>query len=486
MQQSILRSTTVVCIVLALGACGRYLTEQPSNIAPEVLQAETPESQIAAVAVLPLDVLRTALEGAVPSEYSRAENGPDLCKDLGLLGKHCVGTRYQLAIARSNFSVKGSDGAVAATVDVKASGNGGFRGDGCKLLDCDAKNFEAQMRLTVHARPIIGADWCPQIEVSLAHEWIKPPRVEIVGGVWIDIGGIVQGSLDRERDEIVKAAQGAIPCGAVRDQIAQHYRTFAMPVALPVEGRTFVNFEPTGAAFSGFEVSPTELRFAASVRGRLDVGSEPIAVRALPLPQLEPLVVTDARLKAIVPVRAAYTQIRSQLQTALAGRRFEHLSDLGTTVVTVHEVDVYPNDQRLVVGVKVAADIPGNWFDTRGWAYVAATPVLTGQQLTLSDVGFAPALDHELWNEVAALLQGDIQLALQNAGRIDLTPHLNDAKDALSKALAGAEASHGVRLELRDTALDLRDLRLEQSAVAIDGAFAAFAVMTVTGTAPTP
>ena len=137
------------------------LSQPPEPFASEVKLPE-PESVIALRVDVPFALIRNAANHAIPAEYRFEGTGPDAAD-----GWIKVGTRYEGTVRRAGeVSVTGTGNTMTVALPIAITGNGGFRGDGARLVGLDKKNFRAGLILKVRVSVVINPDWTPAITVT--------------------------------------------------------------------------------------------------------------------------------------------------------------------------------------------------------------------------------------------------------------------------------------------------------------------------------
>jgi hypothetical protein len=443
------------------------LTQPPARGARDVTFPAV-RSTIGAVAVVSLAKLGQEINTRVPTSFSSSGTGEDVCKQI-LNQNVCVGTQYDATLTRGQIAVSAVDSRVLRlTIPLGATGQGGLRGDLANLLDLDAKNFDAEA--TAAADLSLGLDdqGCPAVTVSVA--LLGPPRVrvEIVGGVWLDLAQTVIGAIDGAAADIQRAITVAVPCDLVKQQLAALYTTRHFLLALSDVPPAYINFTPAGLSFSGLILHDEQIRVAAAIDGTLEVESTPIDVHAVPLPPIAPIEATPPLMKLAVPLRVPYTDLGATAMRALADQRLAFASPAGEVRVRVFDVEFFPSGASLAVRVAFAADLPDQWLDVHGEAHLIATPrIKNGQMISLTDVMFTRVLDNDAWNALTVAFEPALRDAIADSARFDIAPSVAEASQRLEVALK--QPISGMAIGLEDLRLGVGRLALADDAVSVEG-----------------
>lgn len=452
----------VVTAAALLGGCGRSdISERPPLVGDAVgTPMETQLSTIGALVSIPLEQATQTVNAVLPRNYEQPwTHGENLCVDLGVLGKHCIGTQYKYRVTRGDIAIEAVDSnVVKLRVDISIDGQGGFRGELPRLIDADAKNFDGRARFEILLRPGIGSDWCPTIEAHPSYHWISNPRVEIVSRVNVDVSGQVSGALNGKMPQIAQAVQGAINCAQFKSQLATVFGTKTFPVTIKPGSQLHLNVEPLDFAASALHVSTQTLRLAAQLTAKVELSGNPITAAPLPLPALKPIgVMNPPRIAVAVPVRTPFVLVQAEAQKLIGGKTFEGETPAGMVKATVSNVHFYPTTGgKVAAGIDFDAELPGKILDTKGSVFVVGTPITEGRTvIRMKDPTFTRILDNELWNVISTLFDSKIRAELDKSLRHDFVDDLEKAKQALIAKLADPAAIPNVKATATDVDIGL-------------------------------
>ncbi len=465
-------AVSIVAMSALSGCWPSELTEKPPRLAsPPAFP--TAESLIGAQGAVSYSTVSDLINQKIPKTFSANGNGDDICADLGLLGKHCAGTSYNFSATAGNLTVTPVNGTtIRVAIPVGFSGQGGFRGDGCRYLSCNAKNFNGGMLIHVDLVPSIDASWCPTLSPTISYSWTTNPRVEIAGGIWVDVSGHVSGVVNGKLGEITASVRGAIDCNLVKAEVQKIYGSRSFPFEVPGGAKGHVNLTPTGIGFSGFQFDPSELRLAAMMKANVEVAGTPIAPASLPLPPLQAIPAQPPSMKIAVPIRAPHSTIQKAISDAIAGKTFSGDSPLGPARVTVKRVEIYPSAGRMVIGLSVEADLPKRWLDVSGDVYLLGKPVVdSSTRIRLDEIGFARKIDNDIWNAATGIFEKQIVAEIRKAAVYDFSSDVEKAKAALMAELGKPSTTPGIQVKLEDVSIALGRLAVADQELAAEGVF---------------
>lgn len=414
---------------------------------------------------VPLELLRAAVRQTLPQEYAFGGHGSDACVDLGLLGKHCAGTRYEGVVRRNgDFTVSGTGNTITVAVPIKIEGNGGLRGDGAKLVKLDAKNFRAALVLKATVTLDLNADWTPAVTVVPDLTWTERPEVEIVHKVWVDVRGHVEGKMRDKLDEMAQKLRETIPADIVRREVAKAWHVHTLPI--PGTGTTpaFAHVTPTVIGFTGITIQDDQIRAGIMLKARTELSTNATPAGALvPMPQLSRVQPAAGKLAVAVPVRANYDVLRTALKQDVGGKTFSTTIAGKQTSVIVKDVNVYPAGDKLVFGIDFIANAPGRLFDTWGQVYLTAKPVTDkgGTLIRMTDVAFARRLDNTLWSAASVIFEDQIKGLITTKAQVDLSSTINKAVADLKEKIADPSKTGGVRITIREASAGIEQIATE-------------------------
>ena len=387
-------------------------------------------------------------------------NVPDLTAPSIGMARQCAGYSWNADVAMDGpvrISRSGAD--VRVEQGIHVSGKAGLRGDLAKILSLSGKNFDVRAAAALDTGVGLDTRWCPIVRAVPVGHWVNSASAEVVGKncVGFDFGplghpqacagpvnlglsNVLNDEFDKHRGDIQKAAQEALPCDAVRNAIAAQWRPLSIAVERPGRPSLFLNIEPKNAGASDLIAGDEALRLVAQVTATTTLTTAAVPSTNTPLPPLEKAAAQEGSLDVNLQAVAPYTFLSGELAAALKGKKFDASVGSGTVEVGIVDVDVYPSNGSLVIGMKVNAKTPGRWFDTVGWVYVLGKPTSSkgGKAVSVEDLHFATVLDNEFWTSVEALFQTQILAALRAHATFDLSSQIDAAAVQITAGIAKA------------------------------------------------
>jgi len=441
---------------------------QPPLHASSQLPANVPTSVLALNVNLPFDRLVAKAEAAAPRSYSGSGDGTPMCVTKGV--KVCSGTHYDFSATRGRISVAaGPANSLRITVPLQVSGHAGFRGDAARALHAQDKSFAASTSAFVDVALGMQQDWCPQVKVNADFSNLDA-RVEIAPRTVFDASSYIRQTVQQGLRKLGEQAASVIQCVDIRSALQDAWATRSFPLALLGDPKPlYVNLEPVSLGFSGVKLSSSSASFLISLAARVSVSDAAVAVATRPLPGWTAAPVTPGGVQLTVPLRISYAWLDAHLQSILARKPLSFATPRGPATIALDKFNVYPAGDRLAVGVHLDATFPDSFFDSGGWLYLTARPVLVpeGKSVHLADIGYSKLTDSELARMVTSLLDKEIRGNLASGGQFDLTDNIAKATDLVKTGLANGKTG----LDFKDASIKLGRLVLGEDALLVEGVF---------------
>jgi hypothetical protein len=482
------------------------VSAKPAQTSVAAAPLPTTISDIGASASVTLSALSSALSAAVPNTFE-ANGRQKVCADLnevvqqqiqktigGDVGRWlaraarivtqtvsvnqlrdvCQDVDYTVSVNRTApVTVSPAINAVHVATDVTITGQAGFSGDVAKALKLDRKHFRGGVEVFADLAFDVDEHWCPKITGAANFRWTDKAQLEIVHNVWLGIDGQVGDKIKDRLNAAVAELQSKLRCDDVTNAVSKAWHLYSIPLTVPALGTSqlFLNFTPESAGFSGVSYEKDDLRFALAI-GAL---TELTTVQATPptqapaLPPLKRIPVSSDAIAITVPIRLDYGTLSDATKSYLKGRTFAADLPTGHVTLTVDDVQVYPSNGQLALGVHFSAKTNHQFFDTKGVVYLLSTPQLdpTNQVVRFTDISFTSITDNALWSSVATIFQSTIKSELEQKAVIDLKPKIADLRAQIQSQLGAAAAKQGIGLSLQPNFIGLQSVQLDDHAVTV-------------------
>jgi hypothetical protein len=311
-------------------------------------------------------------------------------------------------------------------------------------------------------------------EVAVSYRWTRSPRLEVVGGIWVDVEARVRTRVEEALRDLPAQLAALLPCTTVREHALALWDPRTIRVRLPAAPPLYVGLHPQAVGLGDIVARDDALQVALRLRARTTVSSAP--PRPAPpgfLPPLEALPAGEGngQLRLSLPIRAGYDMIRDWLMREFGRRDIPVETPLGTVRLRVKEIFLYPSDPAIALAVTFSADLPGVWPDTIGRVVFSGRPVLSqgGTRVELEDLRFARDFDSAVWSLATLLLEQPLRERITALAVYDLREVMDGALAELRRRLSDPAFTGGLRVGLVRPSLRLERVVLENDAMTVLG-----------------
>lgn len=462
----------LICITMlgmVLFACrNSALFQAPPRGGSAAPEPEVAESVFTLVATVPYKTLVEAAEAKIPKSMSLGGSGQVACLNVPEL-KHgrvrmdnqCAHYSWHADVRKDGPIKIGRSGAdLRAEQNIHITGKAGVKGDLAGLLSLNGKNIDVRLAPAVKSSLALDKQWCPLVKVEPIGRWVSSATVEIVGKnciginlgpfprqeicagpVKLKLADVLNGEFDKRRGDLQQAAQDILTCATVRDAMTKQWHPFSIKVDRPGQPPLFLNIDPKSAGTSGLIVEDQGVKIAVQVGAKTVLSTTEIAPTPAPLPPLEKINASRGSLDVNLKVTAPYDVLKNELARSLKGKLIKKDVAGSKVEVRIEDVDVYPSDGAVVIGLKIDADAPGRWFNTKGWVYLLGKPrpAPGGKGILVDDIGFATVVDSDFWKVAQSIFQAEIDEALKRQAKLDLSKDIDKASSEITAAIAKAD-----------------------------------------------
>lgn len=469
-------------------------SEAPARKAT-IVAFEPRRSTIQPNLMLPYEALKDAANKAVDKFAQPASGRANIdCKRIEFLGRTlfsgCIDADWSLNASR-NGSIevaKAGDG-IAVSIPVQFSGRAGLNGDIADALSLDGKNFSGSFVAGISGKVVLDERFCPKIiSPSASFSWISPASFQLIGrscagvgrglevcvGPWdLPIGSLFTPTIRSKIDEQIADINSKIPCDPVRTQLAKVWHKQSFPIAAAKLPPLFVNVTPRALSSPGIIAEGNGIRLVARLDADVGVSTQKgESGSAGEIPPNQPIADPAGKLSIALPMAADYPTlnklINEQLKVQLAKTPIVTDTPAGKVKVDVSGIEIYPSGDRLAIGAKFKADVPGRIFNANGtvWLTTIPVPAADGRSLTFSEIKLTRVIDNELWSLLTAALNTQLVKALNENSKLDFGKDIDNAVASAKTILADPKQTSGVVVNVKKVDAKLgRVVSAEQSLV---------------------
>jgi len=474
--KSISLTVTFVSLSLLLSACSDKKTSEyqnlsekpPLSIVPH--SSEVSESVIQTRLRLHLDNLQQKLEQDIPATLYDSP-GEVKQKCVRIFGKkHCeefqvggwakrTGPVQLHALNNGYLRVQ-----IPLQYKLNATADGRLIRGLLREVDFKTASFTAVADL----RPVMDTNW----RLNLLHQtqivWQKPPQVSVLG-IRFDIQNQIEKPLKKALNKALAKQQKKLASDdRIYQQMEKFWTRLQTPRSLSDKFPLWIRANPSELALSELRIVGDAIELDLSLRAKLRTASDEasLSAAATPLPPLSHTAISASQIRINLPLALDYQVMAERLQQGLKNKPI-NISERNTSI-QVNEVEIYPNNDRLVLATKVTLNGFNNWFNSDGEIYISGRPVVDNQTKTvrLAEAAFSRQLDSPFWSVATQLMKNQLLESLQKSLVHDFSHDYQQLYDSLNQQLQGKQ-SGDMRLQgvfqglvIKDIYPDLDELRL--------------------------
>jgi Domain of unknown function (DUF4403) len=220
---------------------------------------------------------------------------------------------------------------------------------------------QGAMNVFVEAKPGLTRDWTVELNMAQSYRWTEPPILRIFGRD-IPIAQRVEPQIRAESRRVEGEVAAKMRAIDVRRKAETAWRHAFTPVQ--IADNVWLRMTPQSVAFAGLHATSDVLEGAIEFSGPVETDFGPTAPAANPTP-LPPLgldVADPGHFEFLVPLTLGYQILREVIQP-VASQAFN---------AAVKDVDVYPSNGKLVIGLQFDTPPAGVDATPDGWVYMTA------------------------------------------------------------------------------------------------------------------
>lgn len=296
------------------------------------------------------------------------------------------------------------------------------------------------LNLRFVTRLSVGTDWAVKASTTLqGHTWTKTPELSF-GPINIPINGLTSKLIQRMEGRITSEIDAGIEENVdLKTVLAPLYRDMGLPKILSEEyaGYLVANPETIGLGPLEEENGGMGTTLELTLRPKLGLGAPPVGYPA-EMPENSGVTSSSNEFELSIQSLLGFEDMQRVLGKALLDTT---LSQAGRSA-TVEEVDLYGQDERLVIGLRMIGDYTG-------WAYLRAQPVFDAdsERVKLQDIDITLDTKNILYKTIGYLFQNRIKKELNKQIGDQVAAQLTGIRVEINKQLSGKEVTPGIRVE---------------------------------------
>jgi len=449
----------LITVLLVVVACSKRIAVKPEQGNSRLL-IEPEDSSLSLQIRIPFSTISDIANQQSADLFSESGPGPETCRQI--LGvERCLRTQYQYTVRKtSDVSLSRiDDQTLRLSMALGADGTVGLQGDGARIFGLDANEIAGSLLVTADLSLQIDNNWCPSVAGILDYQWLREPSLEVVGGLQLNITSLVESQINPYLQQSLSMLNDSIPCAALNQYLNSYWKNYSMALEIPqTQQLVYLNFSPKDFGSSDLLVNTDNISIVAKLQGQSEINGQPLAtVLEAALPARSQLPNVPEQMKIQLPVEVDYATIQRSVLDAFGSRPipFQYLGNAANFII--RQVEIYPSDAKLTVGIQFEVDSAGRLSDTAGWLFLSGTPRIDQAQneLFLADVEFSQFVDNRLWSALATLLQGSVKSTVEQATKMQLQPQIDQLRLELDRTISDPANTGGLKLTVDEFELDL-------------------------------
>jgi hypothetical protein len=329
------------------------------------------------------------------------------------------------------------------------------------LVVADAE-AEAELALNMKTTFVINADWSLGTVTDVEyHEWLSKPKLKTGIGS-INIETLANLALNRSKKTISQTLDRVVSQQiTLKPYIQEVWTALQEPILLDSVYRMWVKTTPTGIAMTPITTYNDILRTEIAVECLNDVtfGEKPWFRENSNLPNLR--YIDDAPDEFIVRVATdvPFPEAERLAKNTMVGQVFES----GKNKVKVDDIQLWGNNDRLVVNSKLSGSFNGN-------IYFIGRPEYNPQknQIEVKDLDFHIDTRNFLHRSASWLFQGTIKNQMKKAMTFPLDEDIRYLKTSVQETLNHYELSPGVLLTGTVDSVTVENTRVTPTSIRVN------------------
>ena len=468
-------------IILAiLSSCDKspapvQVSERPLEISsPTVVKTQAREGRLSLRSRIAYVDIQALIENEIPPTHN-INDSRRLCKRvIGI--KACGTANWNLNVMRQGaLSVSGEKQQITVQAPISFDGIVGMEGKVAKALGLTQLDVNGSVVADIKLGLQVNEKWCPSINVSIDYVWTEKPTIVWRNTLDFSLEKIVSDALDQQLAQLEPRINNSIDCNKFREQLEEQWRSYTFAIDLPKSYDTnsvdpmHLNFTPTGFAFSGIHTDKDKLGLGFALDGLIVLENDPIAIAALPLPELQHVDYQQSKTDFDILLRSTYSQLENILEPQLLGKTFSSDSIAGKSSVTVNSIALLSNTTGITISVGFDANLPGSSGDTNGTVHLVASPNVNAEtdQLTLHNIQLSNVIDSTLWSLLSNVFETQIISAIERNATINYGPQLRTVEQNIMTQLQDPSRTGGVVVTPKQLSISILNIIPEASSLAI-------------------
>lgn len=374
-----------------------------------------------------------------------------------------IGYKYEFSVQkRGNISFQSiGNNTLRITIPLDVKGTVGFKGDGARLLGLNKKNVKTKVDFYIDTKIGFNNQWCPLVNAKINHTWVSDPKIEIAGGVWLNLRLPASLALNTIENDIEKDIATKIDCTPLQNEIKKWIKPSSFQLT-NFSDQLYVNIDPKNFYLSDLLVTASDLNIKFASKLVLGVSTKKLFDNASStLPPLEKYAFKENLIALTVPLSIEYKALEDHINTILKDKELKY--EKNKTKIKVNEFEMYPSGEALTIGIDLSAKLPGKLFSTKGKIYLTAKPHIENKEFELQNISFSTQLDNKIYPLIGAVFKNKLIDYIYTNTKRDLKKEFHKAETIIETQLKKQlQKVNHIDVTVEDIALDIPYIAIQE------------------------
>lgn len=325
--------------------------------------------------------------------------------------------------------------------------------------DAGITELEGKGKIEVDLRTqySIKSDWSLATQTELTnHRWLEKPVVQMMG-VSMPIGPLADLVIQNTRKRISKEIDEAVAEQfALQDVVQDTWKGLFAPSLASPEYNAWLAVNPTNIGMCPIEVVADTCSTTLIVEAKpaVLIGDKPAGAKAIPLPPYTLYSSQRPGFEIHLAAEIPFSQARLLAKTAVEGETYT----AGKRTVTVQDIELYAEDEQLVVEVRTTGSYNGS-------IYLKGTPQYNREKnaVEIPDLDFTLETRNFLLKGGAWLLKSTLKKKMLESMDFYLQYNLEETRKALETQLNTFPLEQGFRIQATVQSLEISQATLSET-----------------------
>lgn len=315
-------------------------------------------------------------------------------------------------------------------------------------------NASANIALKFKTAINIKENWELQTATVLDEfNWIKPPKVNVVG-LSLPVGFIGNIIVNRSRDVFAAAIDEQVKANFdFKKNIEETWKMMFAPFEVSADYKAWLNVKPIDIGMTPIQFEPDSIKSIIIIESQPEIviGEQPDSTPWRPLPLFKYRIKNSDEFALTLGTDISYEEAERIAKDQILGETYSY----GKRSVTIEDIELYGQGDRLVVNTKLSGSYSGNIFLT-------GKPVYNSKKnnIQIQDLKYTLDTKNFLFKSAGWLLKSTIKNQIQDNLDFLLTYNMEEMEKQIQTQLAEYKISDGIVLNGSLNGLNIQDAYL--------------------------